>query len=112
MKVEDILALKPLALSQDQREFYFENGYLLVENAVDATWLAKLRNTIDELVEETRSMTKSDKKWDLEPDHSAEHPRLRRLSPLCKLLQLLAKTDDFFSQLRLFAITVPMTVTK
>jgi hypothetical protein len=29
MKSEQILALPPLVLSQEQREFYFENGYLL-----------------------------------------------------------------------------------
>ena len=80
MKAEDILSLEPLALSQDQREFYFENGYLLVERAIGDDWLGRLRQTIDDLVEETRAISKSDKKWDLEPDHSAETPRLRRLS--------------------------------
>ena len=80
MKAEDILALDPLVLSQDQRESYFENGYILVERAVDQTWLDRLRATVDELVEETRAITQSDKKWDLEPDHSAAAPRLRRLS--------------------------------
>ena len=80
MKVEEILSTKPVILKQEQREFYFENGYLLLEKAINDEWLEKLRATVDELVEETRPLTKSDKKWDLEPNHSHEDPRLRRLS--------------------------------
>ncbi|MDB9704222.1 phytanoyl-CoA dioxygenase family protein [Rhodospirillales bacterium] len=80
MKPEDILNLESLVLSQDQREFYFENGYLLVENAINEDWLKRLRATIDEVVDETRALTESDKKWDLEAGHTAENPRLRRLS--------------------------------
>ena len=30
-------------LSQAQREFFFANGYLLVEQALDAAWLSRLR---------------------------------------------------------------------
>ncbi|MEX0695396.1 MAG: phytanoyl-CoA dioxygenase family protein [Rhodospirillales bacterium] len=80
MKVEDILAIKPVILKQAEREFYFENGYLLLEKAINDEWLEKLRATVDELVEETRPLTRSDKKWDLEPNHSHDDPRLRRLS--------------------------------
>lgn len=80
MKTEDILNVDALVLSQDQREFYFENGYLLIEKAINDEWLKRLRDTIDEVVEETRVLTESDKKWDLEAGHTAENPRLRRLS--------------------------------
>ena len=34
MKVDEILRHKPKVLTQDQREFYFENGYLLLESIV------------------------------------------------------------------------------
>ena len=51
MKVEDILSIKPVILKQEQREFYFENGYLLLEKAINDEWLEKLRATVDELVE-------------------------------------------------------------
>lgn len=80
MKPEDILNLGSFVLSQAQREFYFENGYLLVENAINQDWLKRLRDTIDEVVDETRTLTESDKKWDLESGHTADNPRLRRLS--------------------------------
>lgn len=80
MKTEEILNVDALVLSQEQRESYFENGYLLIEQAINDEWLKRLRDTIDEVVEETRVLTESDKKWDLEAGHSAENPRLRRLS--------------------------------
>ena len=34
MKAEQILARPPRVLSQEQREFYFENGYLQLEGFV------------------------------------------------------------------------------
>ena len=32
MKIEEILDYKPNVLTQKQREFYFENGYLLLNH--------------------------------------------------------------------------------
>lgn len=80
MKQEEILAIKPKVLKQEQREFYFDNGYLLVEKVVSDEWLARLRATTDKVVEDSRSVTESDAVWDLEPQHCAESPRLRRLT--------------------------------
>ena len=34
MKIEQVLAEAPRVLSQEQREFYFENGYLLLESFI------------------------------------------------------------------------------
>ena len=80
MKVEEILKHPSNTLTRDQRQFYFENGYLLVENAVPESWLKRLRDATDEMVEKSRSITVSDAVWDLEKDHSAQDPRLRRLT--------------------------------
>ncbi len=80
MKTEDILAIPPKVLSTAQREFYFENGYLLVERAVGDGLLARLRAVTAEMVEKSREATRSDAVFDLEPGHSRETPRLRRLS--------------------------------
>lgn len=80
MKQEDILARPPKMLEQSQREFYFENGYLLLEKIVPDEWIEKLRRTTDAVIEDSRSIGKSDAVWDLEPGHSAESPRLRRLT--------------------------------
>ena len=80
MTPEQILANPPRVLTQAQRESYFEKGYVLVENVVPTEWLQRLRKVTDEFVERSRSITESDAVWDLEPDHTAENPRLRRLT--------------------------------
>ncbi|KAA3634240.1 MAG: phytanoyl-CoA dioxygenase family protein, partial [Proteobacteria bacterium] len=80
MKQEDILALPPKFLSQSQREFYFENGYLLLEKVVPDSWIDRLRAATDKVVDDSRRFRESDSIWDLEPGHTPEAPRLRRLT--------------------------------
>lgn len=80
MTPEQILSHPPRVLTQAQRESYFETGYLLVEKAVDDDWLARIRTAIDRLVDRSRTVTRSDTVFDLEPGHTAEAPRLRRVS--------------------------------
>jgi hypothetical protein len=67
-------------LSSEQRARYFRDGYLLVENAVPMPWIERLRAVTDQMVERSRKQTVSDAVFDLEPGHTAEAPRLRRLS--------------------------------
>ena len=80
MKVDEILRHKPKVLTQDQREFYFENGYLLLESIVTKEWLDILRKTTDEKINHSRKLTVSDEIYDLDKGHTSENPRLRRLS--------------------------------
>ena len=80
MTPEQVLALPPRILSQSQREFYFREGYLLVEKIIGDEWLRKLRSATEEMVERSRKVTTSDKIFDLEPAHRPEAPRLRRVS--------------------------------
>ena len=80
MEPQDVLAHPPVVLSQDQREFYFENGYLLLERIVTDDWLERLRSVTREFVDTSRALEKSDAVFDLEPDHTADNPRLRRLT--------------------------------
>jgi ectoine hydroxylase len=70
-------------LSQRQRESYFENGYLLLEQVIPDEVVERLRRVTAEKVEETRGLTKSDAVWDLEGGHTAARPKLRRLSSPC-----------------------------
>ena len=79
MKSEQILTRPPLVLSHEQREFYFENGYLLLKRFVSRQWLDRLRDVSDEFIERSRGLTESNTTLALEPTHSAENPRLRRL---------------------------------
>jgi ectoine hydroxylase len=80
MTPEQILKIPARVLSQQQREDYFTNGYILLERFIGNEWLKKLRDATNELVEESKKVTKSDTIFDLEPDHTAAQPRLRRVS--------------------------------
>ena len=80
MAPEDVLKATPQFLSREQQTFYFENGYLLIEEAIDRQTLERLQETTARAVDASRDITDSDATWDLEPGHSAENPRLRRLT--------------------------------
>ena len=80
MTPDEIRAHRPVVLSEAQRAFYFENGYLLVESIVPMETLEVLRRVTRGVVEASRSRQQSDAVFDLEAGHSAASPRLRRLS--------------------------------
>ena len=80
MTPEQILSIPPRVLTQQQRERYFEDGCILLERFLPDQWVERLRTVTEQMVEESRSINKSDAKWDLEPTHTAAAPRLRRLS--------------------------------
>ena len=61
-----------------QREFFFEQGYVVLPAAIDKGWVEQLRAGIAELVERSRGLTRSDGVFDLEAGHTAGAPRLRR----------------------------------
>ncbi len=74
---------RTVSITEEQRAFYHERGYLQLESFVDDGWLAALRSASDEFVELSRELAESNRVLDVEPDHSADAPRLRRLiSPL------------------------------
>ena len=66
-------------LTQDQIDFYHENGFLGVEGVYTPAEMAEARAAVDELVEQSRSLTDHTDAYDLEPGHTAEQPRVRRL---------------------------------
>ena len=67
-------------LTDAQRRTYAEAGWLAVEGVVDAAWLDRLRSVTDEFLDHSRTLTESNVVFDLDAGHSAEEPRLRRLS--------------------------------
>ena len=70
-------------LTQKQREFYFENGYILLEKLLSDDWIERLRATTDERRRSAAAgIAKSDAVWDLDKGHTAQFPRLRRLSSM------------------------------
>ena len=66
-------------LTRDQVESYRRDGYLVVHDVLTAAELENLRKIVDGLVEASRSVTTHDAVYDLEPTHSPEEPRVRRI---------------------------------
>ena len=66
-------------LTPQQIQFYRDAGYLGVENVFSPTEVAELRRVTDEFVEKSRTITANDAVFDLEPSHTPQNPRLRRL---------------------------------
>ena len=70
-------------LIQEQIDFYHKSGYLSVEDVLTPEEVGELRTVTDEFVEKSREVTDHDAMFDLEPGHTPENPRLRRLkSPI------------------------------
>ena len=80
MRVETILEHSPKVLTEEQRLFYFKNGYLQLENFISRDWLDKLWKVTEEFIEISKGKSESDEVFDLEPNHAPDEPRLRRLS--------------------------------
>lgn len=69
-------------LTQDQLDFYETNGYLAIEDAVTPLQLAMLRGISYSLIDRSRPLTVSNEVYDLDADHCAENPRLKRINLL------------------------------
>ncbi|MFP6749309.1 MAG: phytanoyl-CoA dioxygenase family protein [Alphaproteobacteria bacterium] len=84
-------------LSQEQREQFWHEGYLIVDGAVDGDTLARLGKQMDDWTEESRSHTApygpptvdGRPRFDLEENHSPAHPALRRINNPAEI------SDDF-----------------
>ena len=66
-------------LTQAQIDFYHLNGYIGVENVLSMEEITDLRRVTDEFVEKSREVIEHDDVFDLEPGHTSEVPRLRRI---------------------------------
>ncbi len=66
-------------LTEEQVAAYQRDGYLAIPNLIDAERLAALRAVTGEFVERSRSVSRSDAVFDLDPRHTAERPVLRRI---------------------------------
>lgn len=70
-------------LTQQQIAFYHEHGYLGVENVLSQGEIDDLRRVTDVFVEKSREVAEHTAVFDLEPGHTPENPKLRRLkSPI------------------------------
>ena len=66
-------------LDDYQKAFYWDNGYLLIENVVGAAELAQLQAIACDFIEASREVTESNDIYDLDSGHSAQTPRLNRI---------------------------------
>ena len=80
MKLEDILSYPPKVLSEEQRNQYFRDGYLLLPGFVSSNWLNVLNDGLDDFIEESRKISKSTDSILLEEGHTSESPRLLRIN--------------------------------
>ena len=80
MAPEEVLKNKPQFISRKQQESYFDNGYLLIENAINSQTLSKLKDITAQAIDDSRQVVQSDATWDIEPGHCSDTPRLRRLT--------------------------------
>jgi ectoine hydroxylase len=80
----EILQHEANILSQAQREKYFADGYVGLPDLVGSEWMKRLQKVTNEFVEISRTIPgqagAKDKRFDLEPDHKPEAPRIRRLN--------------------------------
>ena len=75
-----MVTVERATLSPAQIEFYRNNGYLTVENVLSPEQLATAQRIVDELTEQSRSVTANTEAFALEEGHSAETPRLARIN--------------------------------
>ena len=66
-------------LSENEKKFYNEEGYLLVENVISLDQLKKINNITNDLIEKSKGIDQSNNIYDLENDHTKENPRLTRI---------------------------------
>ena len=79
MESEHILSQPARVLRQEQREHYFEHGYLFIEGIVGNDWLERLRAATYRHLEASREVTISNEWYDLAPVHTKAVPCIRRL---------------------------------
>ena len=81
MTPEVVLSRPARVLTRHQRESYFERGCAVFPGLVDAQWLQRLNAVTDTFIEASReAVAGGDRRFDLEPDHCAAEPRIRRLN--------------------------------
>lgn len=74
-RLEAPTALRTGVLTENQRRFYRENGYLILERIIPDDWLGRLRAAARGITADTARLSASTRKVALRPDHSAETPK-------------------------------------
>ena len=73
---EQILSHPSKVLSQEQRQDYFDLGYVKVEGLIPKNTLVELRRVIDKVLDSSREESQSVMVFNLGPGHSPQKPLL------------------------------------
>lgn len=66
-------------ITDEQVRAYHDDGFVVVEDIFSADDLALMCNTLDDLVESARGLSDHTEILDLEPSHTPEQPKVRRI---------------------------------
>ena len=66
-------------LNKEQVDAYNEQGYVVLEDVLSVELLQALRKVTDEVVASASELDESSELLDLEPDHTKDSPRVRRI---------------------------------
>ena len=66
-------------LTRNQKDAYQTDGYIVLENQVPMEIIEQIKNDIASYREQSRVLEKSDERIDIEPGHSKDNPRMRRI---------------------------------
>lgn len=94
---------QPEVLSAEQVAFYGENGYLVLENRIPMDIVEAVRAEIARFEDESRSLTESNDRLDLEDSHTPERPRVRRIKlphTTSPLVEALLRSDHVLAPAR------------
>lgn len=80
MTPKEVLRHPARLLSDVERQHYFDHGYVVADQLLPEDWLQKLRAAAAEIVERSRGYVESDTQYIIEEGHSAQTPRLKRLT--------------------------------
>ena len=66
-------------LNQDQLSAYREDGFLVIRSVFDVDTVSRMRMAVDRLIGEARGLTEHNAVYDLDPAHTPQRPRVRRI---------------------------------
>lgn len=90
-------------LTDAQVAAYHRDGFILVEDALDAALLRRLCQVVDGFTERARGVEASNDIYDLEDSHTPEEPRVRRLKDPVK------RDPLFWEVVRSAGVSEPLT---
>ena len=92
-------------LTQQEIDFYHAEGYLVVKDVLCQAELDEANGIIVDFVEKSRQITEQSGHFDLEPDHSADNPKVRRMSNPSRYHPLF---DGLYRDPRILDILTPL----